>query len=65
MKSISITYDETTANLNLSSQGLTEAEVLVFLMEAQQKVKDCVVEALKKKSSGIITPHLMRPINKA
>lgn len=63
MKTITITYDDSkpVPTLNVSAQGFTNAEILVILDESKQKVKDAVIDELKKKSTGIITPHLMRP----
>jgi len=64
MKSITITYDETNSNLNLASQGFTDAEVLVILEEAHDKVHATVVDALKKKNTGLLTPHLAHPFGR-
>jgi hypothetical protein len=61
MKSITITYDETNSSLNLNTAGFTDAETLVILREAEGKVRDKVIEDLKKKNTGILLPHLMRP----
>lgn len=63
MKQIVITYDDSTADhkLNIASAGFTEAEVLVILMETQNNVKDAIVNSMKKKSSPILSPHMMHP----
>lgn len=60
MKTITITYDETNSNLNLASVGFSEAETLVILREVEGKVRDKVIEDLKKKNTVIMSPHLMR-----
>lgn len=63
MKTITIIYDDSKIEptLGVQSQGFTDAEAIIILEEARNKVKDAIVDGLKKKSTGIITPHLMHP----
>jgi hypothetical protein len=64
MKQITITYDETKLdipNIAIAASGFTDAEVLAILIESENKVREAIFEQLKKKSSPILSPHLMRP----
>jgi hypothetical protein len=56
MKQIVISYDEANKNIAVSSVGLTEGEALAILIESHLTLKDAIINAMKKRSSGIVTP---------
>lgn len=65
MKQIVINYDEANKNISVSSVGLTEGEALAILIESHITLKDAIIGNLKKKSSPILSPHLISPPNGA